>query len=199
FTLIEMLVAMTLTLFIMVIITTAFTQGLETFRGLKGIGDMQRTLRTAADRLRDDLRRAHFEGNRHLGDPAFPNQGPVQRGFFRIVQPTAVNAPGSSYFSEGSDLDGLSSWRATDHVLHFSINLRGDRPEQFLSVTVPTGAPYGPDPKPFDPASPNYATTNYFGQPPDTMYQTPGIYSTQWAEVAYYLVKTGSTDNPEDP
>src|SRR5439155_10425507 len=40
FTLVEMLVAMALTIFIMVIMSEAFVAGLETFRQLKAIGDM---------------------------------------------------------------------------------------------------------------------------------------------------------------
>jgi len=52
FTLIEVLVAMALTMFIMVILSQCFVQGLETFRVLKAIGDMQERLRTASNVLR---------------------------------------------------------------------------------------------------------------------------------------------------
>ena len=47
FTLVEMMVAMGLTIFLMVILSQCFVQGLETFSGLKTIGDMQEELRTA--------------------------------------------------------------------------------------------------------------------------------------------------------
>src|SRR4051812_13714426 len=94
FTLIEMLVAMTLTLFIMVIVTTSFIAGLETFRGAKAIGDLQQLLRLAGQRLQADLKLDHFEANRHAGDPAFPTQGPVRFGFLRVVQASALkNVP----------------------------------------------------------------------------------------------------------
>lgn len=41
FTLIELMVAMALTLFIMTILSQAFTLAIDTFSALKGIGDMQ--------------------------------------------------------------------------------------------------------------------------------------------------------------
>lgn len=198
FTIIELLVAMSLTLFIMVIISTAFVTGLDTFRGLKGIGDMQQRLRTATMRLRRDLQADHFEGKRRLSDPAFTSQGKVRRGFFRIVQPSAPQ-------DVWQDEDGLSTARTTDHVLHFSIKARGDRPQDFLSATVPFGAPYGAAaPKPFDAGSaakpnPFYKETNFFNQPFDAVQQQFGTYTSQWAEVAYFTEKSGSTANPDDP
>src|ERR1700676_542928 len=68
FTLVEMMVAMTLTIFVMVILSQCFVQGLETFSGLKAIGDMQEELRTATTLLRADLSLDHFEGKRRLSD-----------------------------------------------------------------------------------------------------------------------------------
>ena len=47
FTLIELMVALALTLFIMVILSQAFILSLDAFSGMKGIGDMQQNLRTA--------------------------------------------------------------------------------------------------------------------------------------------------------
>lgn len=196
FTLIEMLVAMTLTLFIMVIVTQAFIAGLETFRTWKGIGDLQETLRMAGQRIQADLKAQHFDANRHLGDPAFNSQGKVRYGFFRIVQGSAfVNsygAPFAPYQKEGVDLDynaisqpSPASYRATNHFLHFTINLRGDRPENFFAASLPVNSPLA-----------NPANTSFFGQPGDASFQAAGTYSTQWAEIVYYLVQTGTTDNP---
>jgi len=201
FTLIEMLVAMALTLFIMVIVTTAFITGLETFRQLKAIGDMNESIRQASIRLRTDLQAQHFEGKRHLGDPAFVSQGKVRYGFVRVEQPTKKSpTAGAPYLDEGVDLDGMPSARAFDHVLHFSNNLRGDRPQDFYTAAVPWGPAYAAaDPKPFDPSSPFYKQTTFFNQPPDSTYQQPGTYSSQWAEIAYFLVLTGWTSDPDNP
>src|SRR2546421_11683843 len=91
FTLIEMLVAIALTIFIMFILAHAFSTGLETFRQLKGLGDMQAFIRMASLRLEVDLRASHFEDARRLSDPNFASVDPStgllvlpREGFFRL-------------------------------------------------------------------------------------------------------------------
>jgi hypothetical protein len=88
FTLVEMLVATALVMFIMLILSEAFVAGLEAFRTLKGIGDMEERLRAAALVLRTDLQADHFEPARRLSDPNFWKQvNPNPReGFLRISQ-----------------------------------------------------------------------------------------------------------------
>src|SRR4029077_4475858 len=92
FTLVEMLLAMTLMIFVMLILSQCFVQGLETFSGLKSIGDMQEQLRTATTLLRADLSLDHFEGKRRLSDPlasfstATPSTPKIREGFFVIGQ-----------------------------------------------------------------------------------------------------------------
>lgn len=55
FTITELLVAMALIMFIMAVLSEAFVAGLESFRQLKSVGDMDQKLRTAAIILRRDL------------------------------------------------------------------------------------------------------------------------------------------------
>src|ERR1700736_85000 len=87
FTLVEMMVAMTLTIFVMVILSQCFVQGLETFSGLKAIGDMQEELRTATTLLRADLSQDHFEGKRRLSDPRVNLASDrIREGFFVVGQ-----------------------------------------------------------------------------------------------------------------
>ena len=105
FTLIELMVAMALTLFVMAILSQAFVLALDTFSGLKGIGDMQANLRTAANLLRADLVQDHLEGKRRLSDPAIFTARP-REGFLAIRQASA------SIF-EGNDSDGLPSFRGS--------------------------------------------------------------------------------------
>ena len=163
-----------LVLFIMVILSQAFQTGLESFRRLKGIGDMEEMLRAAVSVLRRDLSSDHFEGKRRLSDPAFWVQGPPREGFFRLWQ-------GSPLIVEGVDGDGLLSTRATNHMLHFTGRLRGNGPQDFLSATLPMPFP----------------NANFFNQPPDSRYQESALeYKSQWFEVAYYLRKTGTTVEP---
>jgi prepilin-type N-terminal cleavage/methylation domain-containing protein len=188
FTLVEMLVATALVLFTMAILTEAFVAGLDTFSKLKAVGDMEEKLRTATTLLRRDLAADHFEGRRRLSDPSFWILGTPREGFFRIVQgpPTGLLPAGISLQDEASDGDGIPSRRRTTHLLHFSVKLRGNRRESFFSANVP-------------PTSPLFAATNFFNQPADARYQdTPGIYNSQWAEVAYWLKRTGTTALPTD-
>src|SRR5687768_10016699 len=120
FTLVEMMVAMTLTVFVMVILSQCFTAGLETFSGLKAVGDMQDELRTAATLLRSDLSQDHFEGKRRLSDPLSsfnPASGgeTIRDGFFVIGAGYPFRLASSASASatrvvEGSE-DNIASYR----------------------------------------------------------------------------------------
>src|SRR5262249_25303957 len=92
FTLVELLVAMALTLFIMVILSEAFSAGLSSFRQLKAVSVMQERLRTAASILRRDLRANLFP--QASGNPltvsgldlTSPTYQAPNVGFFRLWQ-----------------------------------------------------------------------------------------------------------------
>jgi len=181
FTLVEMMVAMALTLFIMVILSQAFVAALETFRQLKSIGDMEERLRSVSTLLRRELAADHFEGRKRLSDPGFFYNGPPREGFFRIYQGSATvlpGTPGAVDIWEGYDSDFIGSTRATDHLLHFTVKLRGNNPQDFFSANI--GA---------DAASPLIL----YQSPTDSRYQASGSgsYTSQWAEVAYFLRANG--------
>src|SRR5262245_29335828 len=89
FTLVEMLIAMALTIFVMVILSQCFILGLETFSCLKEIGDMQEELRSAANLLRADLSQDHFEGKRRLSDPVASFTG----GYNQNTTPNLATIP----------------------------------------------------------------------------------------------------------
>lgn len=99
FTLVELLVSLALTLFIMVIVSQAFLSAMETFRQLKAIGDLNARLRLAAGALRSDLQAAGLDiGGVHKGladvTPPLPGGDAGAgggAGYFRIWQdaPTA--------------------------------------------------------------------------------------------------------------
>jgi hypothetical protein len=194
FTLVEMLVATTLTLFTMAIITQAFVTSLEVFSQLKGIGDMEAGLRGASTIIRSDLSHDHFEGKRRMSDANFwdspvlvpfstsaPAASAVSAGFFHIRH-------GAASGLEGVDADGIPVYSAADHVLHFTIKLRGNRPENFLAAAIPGTSPL------------TASSVNYFDQARDGTYgTTPGYVTSQWGEVAYYLVPKGTTVTPTDP
>ena len=203
FTLVELMVAMALTLFVMVILSQAFVMAIETFSGMKGIGDMQQNLRTASVLLRDDLIEDHFEGKRRLSDvamlptgptAAIVNQRPMQ-GFFAIGQYTPT-------ITEGTDANAMPSYRATSNVLYMTVKRKGNRTENFFSNVLLGDAAvlssFFAQPTAYNiPASPNMPSLTWA-----SVYQagaTQGFYNSQWAEVLYYLVQTGTTEEPNIP
>src|SRR4051812_29659609 len=105
FTIVELVVAMALIVFIMYVLAEAFAAGAAVFRNLKAIGDMNERLRSAGSTLRRYLGSDHFEGKKRMSDPAFWKDGPPREGFLRIIQGSASSPLGPTYFQEGSDVD----------------------------------------------------------------------------------------------
>jgi prepilin-type N-terminal cleavage/methylation domain-containing protein len=225
FTLVELMVAMALTLFVMVILSQAFVTSLDTFSGMKGIGDMQQNLRTAGNILKNDLSQYHFEGARRLSDTSAglplivpptaggPAQGlQPQAGFLAVLQGSAPVLAGAAtsltpYVNEGQDSNGVPSFRAHDHIIYLSVNRKGNRQENFFTASLQdvsaTGANLGLF---FGPANPTAYDLNpttqlpfYTWAPPYVSGSTSAFYSSQWAEVVYYLKRTGSTEEPNNP
>jgi prepilin-type N-terminal cleavage/methylation domain-containing protein len=180
FTLVELLVAMALILFIMAILSQAFVSATNTFRNLKAVGDMASKLRAVTQLLQRDLAADHFEGKKRLSNPYFWQNGPPQQGYFQVWQGSAPSnvvtvlpAPPNPCFIEGTDLDGVGSYRTVNHTLAFTIKVRGNQMGDFLSADVPTTL---------------LAAFNQFG-PYESRYQNPAgnTYNYQWAEVAWFL------------
>jgi type II secretory pathway pseudopilin PulG len=181
FTIIEMLVSTALIIFIMVVLTESFRKGMDAFRQLKTIGELQEKLRMATNILRKDLAADHFEGKKRLSDAGFWLNGPPREGFFRIWQgdPSTVepNVPPSK-LAGITDADGNSSFVATDHYLHFTVKRRGNKREEFVTAAIDTT---------IDPTTP----LPFAGFPSDSRFQLPNALSSQWYEVAYFLKATG--------
>src|SRR5262249_25133235 len=93
FTIVELLVAMALIVFIMAILAEAFSAGLGAFRRLKAIGDMNERLRMASTIIRRYLAADHFEGKKRLSDRDFWVNGPPNEGFIRIWQGSQAQTP----------------------------------------------------------------------------------------------------------
>jgi hypothetical protein len=165
-----MMVSMALVIFVMVILSYVFAAGLETFRGLKAIGDMEDRMRSVTTFLRRDLSADHFDGKRRLSDVNFFAQGPPREGFFRIWN-------GSAMTIDGVDADGIPCFRATNHALHMAVKLRGNTRQDFFYSVVPAGVMPAPSPD-------------------DSRYEdTTTAYNIQWADVVYFLRANGSTAN----
>jgi hypothetical protein len=152
---------------------------------------MEEKLRLAATALRKDLTADHFEGKRRLSDPNFWLVGPPREGFFRIWQGSVLGSPNAQYALEGVDSDGNPSFRAVDHTLHFTIKVRGNTRDNFLTAYIdPTIDPVSPffatlaNGGP----NPNFQNTNFVTANADARFQdTANTYNSQWAEVAYFL------------
>src|SRR5687768_2911796 len=87
FTLVELLVAMALIIFIMSILSAAFSAAGKSFRDLKAAAGLAARLRAVTNLLRADLEAAHFgESDLKLSDQDFWKNGPPQEGFIRIYQ-----------------------------------------------------------------------------------------------------------------
>jgi hypothetical protein len=206
FTLVELLVAVALTMFIMSILSEAFFAGVKVFRDFKAIGDMNGRLRTAALLMSDDLSATHMtstlttSGNKVLSDlnfwntgppPAPAGGGPPTSGFFRIGQQGATT-------SEGSDLDGIPSTMNGGSAtvgncwLHFTVNKAslGNVRQAFYRSYPPSGA--------------SSATSLLVGSQGDLRFQdfvsgsvsagtdTYETFNSQWAEVAWFMLQSGT-------
>jgi prepilin-type N-terminal cleavage/methylation domain-containing protein len=186
FTLVELMVAMALSLFLMAILSEAFAVSMDTFRGLRAIGDMQDTLRNSLRQMRIDLAAPHFEGARKMSDVNFWIE-PRREGFFYMR--------GSPPTSEGADLNGVASTSAADHTIHFAVRRQGSRPENFFSAGPFNSQPFAAS----GTTTPHYVPAN---NPLETFYGNAGstgyLINTQWAEVAYFLrPMAGAPTTPE--
>jgi len=210
FTLIEMLVATALTLFLMVILSEAFVTALDTFSGLKAIGDMEEGLRTASTLLRFELRQPHFDGQRKLSDVNIAS-APPQLGFFCIRQGLPYNVEGvDSQFTPSNFLPSFyanGGAGGSNHTLHFSIRLNGAQPSSVFSTAV---ASTSASPSPLAPylpgGAPNSGYQSTSPQAFDALFQPAppagasfAVYNSQWAEVAYFLQFQGTTADPHNP
>ena len=190
FTIVELLVAMALIMFMMAILSTAFVAAGKAVRDLKAAGDLAERLRQASGILRRDLAADHFEGKKRLSGPNFWDDGPPREGFFRLYQ---GSPPGSAdYVREGVDPSELQivdptwrlldTYRATDHALHFTVKLRGNGRGDFFATVVP------------DPALPLFRPAIFPPAERGRRYMDAAErYTSQWAEVAYFLHASGDT------
>lgn len=185
FTLVELLVAMALIIFIMAILSQAFVAAMATFRNLKSLGDMAEKLRSTTQLLQHDLAADHFEGKKRLSDSYFWLNGPPQQGFFQISQGTASATTGPNNFIESLSGDpfGINSYRSTDHQLAFTVKLRGSEMGDFFSASGNMSGLSGQ----FGPVESRYQGTS------------GGSYNYQWAAVAWFLKSSGGTTSTGVP
>ncbi len=174
FTLIELMVAMALTVLLMAILSEAFVKGLESFRLAKGLSDLDRDLLSASSILRKDLKGDHFEADKRLSLLMRGGQyDPPEMGMFHYRE---VNPALPSIVSEGPDAQGLVSYRDMDDSLHFTVRSKSNLQDEFSFAALPMGSPLAG-----------------LGAV-DSRYQRTGMYASQWAEVIYFLAPSKELD-----
>jgi hypothetical protein len=183
-TIVEMLVACALAVFLMAVLSQAFVVGLTAFRHSKAIATMDQQLRQVSTLLRKDMALNHFEGDARLREIV---PGQVGIGYFQIGEgfDSTTNLPG---VREGGDAYSFGSVRDTDDWLAFTVRLNGNRADDFFYGTVPIGSPLDLG-----------ATAGYANSRWDS---AVGTYSSQWAEVVYFLrpdpdPNAGMTEAPD--
>jgi type II secretory pathway pseudopilin PulG len=194
-TLVEMLVALALTIFLMAILSEAFVTGLKAFRRLKAVGDLDQQLRTVSSIVRRDLQADHFEGGRRLSTYRLNTRrsdGLYDRpelGYFYIRE---GHSGGMTSVLEGVDSQNRPSLRdAADpanpaanpgDLLAFTARLSGNRPENFFFGAVPLRRATNP------PLNPIHLPLDNWGYPPGRFdAESNGVFSSQWAEIAYFI------------
>jgi type II secretory pathway pseudopilin PulG len=212
FTLVEMLVASALVIFMMYIIASAFEKGLESFRVLRVQGDLQDKLRAASSILRLDLTAPHFDDSTNT-----PNQNdflsaqrlndqmwqPPVRGYFRISQP-GTQAGIAGWPAEGVDPDntntlyyGMDTVGYKDLYLQFTVNMSNGHPgsrgargrrDQFAQTDTWGGGSPAPG-MGVDGALNQWSTPDYnvndTSAHPTFGYST--LFTSYWTEVTYFL------------
>ncbi|HQR06049.1 MAG TPA: hypothetical protein PLN21_04460 [Gemmatales bacterium] len=140
-TLVEMLIALALSIFIMAIMSEAFVKGLEAFGNFKALADLEQRLRTVANIIRRDLKAPHFDTSKKLSEctvsgRAMPVLDGLKAGTYTAAEATALlrqlaayqlKTPSEGFFSieewpnrrpniatmffEGTDSSGRPSYR----------------------------------------------------------------------------------------
>jgi type II secretory pathway pseudopilin PulG len=191
FTIVELMVAMALIVFIMVILSEAFKAGIDTFRKVRAAGDLQERLRSATTMLRKDLSSRHFEiGRSPRGGPNVRDQRldreswhPPEQGFFRIWQvDSPLATPPNPSIREGSDSDGINFSRGTTTVLHFTSKLDGILPGDAHLGLAPGGF-----------SQPAFQDLPAYSEFPNV--GATGRYASRWGEIAYFLAPAINPNN----
>jgi len=195
FTLVELLVAMALILFIMSIVSVCFSDATESFRIFRSRAELSEKLRFITQTLRADLRADHFENGRRLSDKDFWVQGPPKAGYFRVEQEipppnnSALNQNNASFIplyatppmAGGSDVT-LTATPIHKHAFMFTSFLKPDDYRGFHSVSVSSS-----------PSIASFRNDISNVSPADSRLENGQSFNSPHAEVAWFL---GGTNAP---
>lgn len=173
FTIIELMVALALVLFIMSIIAQVFGDASEAFRSQRAKAELSEKLRFLTQSIRADLRSRHFERGRRLSDPNFWQEGPPKSGYFRLEQQgfqTGSTSSAGDNFPVGTPNE--------NHVMAFTSFLSGKTQGSFHSCAL--------TPNPFLPFT-KWKNSGGLSSGDTRFEETTNTYNSPDAEVAWFL------------
>lgn len=223
-TLVEMLIALALSIFIMAIMSEAFVKGLEAFGNFKALADLEQRLRTVANIIRRDLKAPHFDTSKKLSEctvtgRAMPVLDGLKAGTYSAAEVTALLRQLAPYQLK-TPAEGFFS-------VEESPNRRPNRSTMFFEGTDSSGRPSYRDIPAFGgggviaiPSDTLHFTSRLEGNDPSsffygkvragalldsaglstggTRYDSAGngMYTTQAAEMLYFMGVDGSQNIP---
>jgi type II secretory pathway pseudopilin PulG len=185
FTLVELLVATALTMLIMAIIASAFQTAMDSLSHLRSAGELQDRLRSAGERLRQDLQAPHFEDEAiragRLSEVRLDSNQYFRpsSGFFQITQLSESIPEHTGVQNSPRDY----STKSVDHALMFTMKLPGNSKQTIFS-SPRVGAPAG---------------QQGLDNKHDNLLQSTSQYGTRWAIVSYFLFASGQKTTGANP
>jgi prepilin-type N-terminal cleavage/methylation domain-containing protein len=190
FTIVELLVALALVLFIMSIISQVFVDASEAFRSARSKAELTEKLRFITQTLRADLRSRHFENGRKLSDPEFWRDGPPKTGYFRLEHKPLVTvfAPdGVTPITNNLGEPIVQGNPGAGHLIAFTCFQKAQNPSDFYSVSGISNPLFA-------------GWKNGSGlSPQDTRFEDNATFNSPDAEISWFLGPDGPGYTKEYP
>ena len=197
FSLVELLVAMAIIIFMLSIMSQAFVIATTCMQGMKTVGELVDRTRPVLTLMQKDLSADHFDGTKKLSDANFWDYGPPKEGYFSILQGGVSETESKStdavkyYISNSSNAYDPTK---SNHALAFSSRLNGKSPTDFYSAEFPSSSTVSSVMyQIFNyPASPTAANLNLMKMLNSKRFDfVPGTVHAKWAEIAYFIRPNG--------
>jgi prepilin-type N-terminal cleavage/methylation domain-containing protein len=179
FSLVELLIAMAIIIFMLTIMSQAFVIATTCMQGLKGVGELLDKGRPVLAVLQKDLSAYHFDGMRRLSDEDFWVNGPPSQGYFHIYQGGFSTVEGVTNDGVGYEISGNGS----DHRLAFTSRLSGKNPDDFYIASLSSALGIVSN------FSINFNTSKILKDSENSKRYDffPEVLHSMWAEIAYFV------------
>jgi Tfp pilus assembly protein FimT len=184
FTLVELLIAAALTMLIMTILAMSFQTAMDSLSHLRSAGDLQDRLRTAGEKLRQDLAAPHFEDESvphgMVSNVRFDRNANAtpSAGYFRIDQGTPSVQEHSGSATSSRDYSTV----ATTHAMQFTVRLPGTS-RQSIFTAPRVGCSTG---------------QQGLDETHDNLIRDTATYGSRWGVVSWFLTPSGETTKGTD-